>query len=91
MNLFTYDTPRPKPANFLRDPGTASDPLELPKPLPEEEPGAWGNPITADVSDDTERPRGDDSEDTPLEEDEPEIAVDEDEVPPARGPETEPP
>ncbi len=35
--------------------------------------------------------RDDDPADTPQEQDEPEVAVDEDEVPPARGPESEPP
>ncbi len=90
MTLFTYNTPRPRP-DFPISPDPMGDPVELPKPLPEEEPEEWGEPIMV-VDDDTAQPRGDDDPaDPPQEEEGPEVAVDEDKVPPARGPESEPP
>lgn len=90
MLTFTYDTPRPRP-NFPTTPDTENVPLKLPQPLPEEEPGEWGDPITIGV-DDEERPARDDPpEITPLDEDGSGVALDEDDVPPARGPETESP
>ena len=90
MILLTYDTPRPRPGTFPGVPDTVDDLPDLPEPLPEEEPGEWGDPITVNMPEDLNTP-DDDPDDTPLEEDGPEVAIDEDEVPPARGPESEPP
>ncbi len=59
MILFTYDTPRPRPGTFPNAPDSVDDIPELPLPLPEEEPGEWGDPITVEVDDPEKLPDND--------------------------------
>lgn len=64
MTLFTYDIPRPRP--FPNAPDSVDDLPDLPLPLPDEEPGEWGDPVIVEVEEKTtEMPDEKPAEDEP--------------------------